>query len=99
MSGTGWAWQHVRHQCDLPTYFALCKLWQEVPPPAVQLRRISQYLGLAPHASPGTARMGTASPTAQDKPSDAQDVAMAATLAGMPAYSGKPADPMLDLLD
>ena len=99
MSGTGWAWQHARHHCDLPTYFALCKLWQDVPPPAVQLRRITQYLGLVPKSSPGSARMGHAAPADPASISSPQEVAMAASMAGVPAYEGKPADPMLDLLD
>jgi hypothetical protein len=97
VSGTGWAWQHARHECDLPTYFALCKLWQDVPPPAVQLRRIAQYLGLVPKASPGAARMApTTQPTT---PSSQQEIAMAAGMAGMHAIDGRPADPMLSLLD
>lgn len=94
MSGTGWTWQHVRLQCDLPTYFALCDWWHEVPPPAVQLRRIAHYLGLVPDANPTTPRM--AAPAA---PSTEQDIAQAAALAGMPAFGGRPADPMLDLID
>ncbi len=97
MTGTGWTWQHVRHECDLPTYFALCKAWHDVPPPAVQLRRIAQYLGLVPDASPDTPRM--ASSAAPQAPSSDQDIAMAAAMAGLPAFEGRPADPMLDLLD
>lgn len=94
MSNTGWTWQHVRSECDLPTYFALCDLWAEVPPPAVQLRRIASFLGLQAGASPETPRM--AQPTA---PSTQQDIAMAAAMAGMHAFDGRPADPMLDLID
>lgn len=94
MSNTGWTWQHVRHQCDLPTYFALCEWWGEVPPPAVQLRRIAQYLGLQAGADPATRRMATPA-----TPSSQQDIAMAAAMAGMPAMQGRPADPMLDLID
>ena len=94
MSNTGWTWQHVRSECDLPTYFALCDWWHEVPPPAVQLRRIAHYVGLAPEASPQTPRM--ARPTT---PSTQQDIAMAASMAGMRAFDGRINDPMLDLLD
>lgn len=97
MSNTGWTWQHVRSECDLPTYFALCDWWSEVPPPAVQLRRIASFLGLKPDAAPSTPRMAQSSPSAQ--PSTQQDIAMAAAMAGLPAFAGRPADPMLDLID
>lgn len=93
MSGTGWTWQHVRHECDLPTYFALCDWWQEVPTASVQLRRIASFLGLKPEASPGTARMAQPS-----QPSSPQEVASQAAMAGMPIFEGRPADPMLDLI-
>ncbi|MDP3650525.1 MAG: hypothetical protein Q8R67_02470 [Rhodoferax sp.] len=95
MSGTGWTWQHAQHHCDLPTYVALCEWWQEVPPAAIQLRRIAQYLGIKQDAQPGTARM--AAPEIS-KPSGEQDVAMAAAMAGIPAFDGRPNDPMLDLI-
>lgn len=94
MSNTGWTWQHVRSECDLPTYFALCDWWHEVPPPAVQLRRIAQFVGLQSGAAPDTPRM--AQPTA---PSSQQDIAMAASMAGIRAFDGRMADPMLDLID
>lgn len=93
MSGTGWTWQHARHHCDLPTYFALCEWWREVPPPAVQLRRIAQFLGLKENAQPGTQRMAGPS-----RPSNEQDIATAAAMAGIPAFDGRPNDPMLDLI-
>jgi hypothetical protein len=94
VSNTGWTWQHVRSDCDLPTYFALCDWWHEVPPPSVQLRRIAQYLGLQEGASPDTPRMAQPS-----EPSTQQDIAMAAAMAGMRAFEGRMADPMLDLID
>ncbi|MDI9234313.1 hypothetical protein [Limnohabitans lacus] len=97
MSNTGWTWQHVRSECDLPTYFALCDWWHEVPPPAVQLRRIASFLGMQPGASPETPRM--AQPSASATPSTQQDIAMAAAMAGMRAFEGRMADPMLDLID
>lgn len=97
MSNTGWTWQHVRSDCDLPTYFALCDWWHEVPPPAVQLRRIAQFLGLQAGADPATPRM--ASSTTPTAPSSQQDIAMAAGMAGLRAMDGRPADPMLDLID
>lgn len=74
-------------------YFALCEWWQEVPPAAIQLRRIAQFLGLKQDSQPGTARMATPA-----TPSTQQEVAMAAAMAGMPAFDGRPADPMLDLI-
>lgn len=96
MSGTGWTWQHVRLECDLPTYFALCDWWREVPPAAIQLRRIASFLGLKPGGEPGAARMTTT--TGQAALSSAQDVAGIAALAGMPVIEGRPADPMFDLI-
>lgn len=99
MTGTGWTWQHVRHQCDLPTYFALCKTWHDVPPPAVQLRRIAQFLGLVPDASPDTPRMASHTAGQRAALSSDQDIAVAAAMAGLPAFEGRPADPMLDLID
>jgi hypothetical protein len=94
VSGTGWTWQHVMQHCDLPIYFALCDWWHAVPPPAVQLRRIAQFLGIKDQAQPGTARMSAAS----TQPSSAQEVAMAGALAGLPVFEGRPNDPMLDLI-
>jgi hypothetical protein len=100
VSNTGWTWQHVRLECDLPTYFALCDLWHEVPPPAVQLRRIAQFLGLQAGADPATPRMAATTALATPAtPSSQQDIAMAASMAGMRAIDGRPADPMLDLID
>lgn len=74
-------------------YFALCEWWREVPPPAIQLRRIAQFLGLKENAQPGTQRMAGPS-----KPSSEQDLAMAAAMVGMPTFEGRPNDPMLDLI-
>lgn len=95
MSNTGWTWQHVRHECDLPTYVSLCDWWQEVPPPAIQLRRIAQFIGLQAESNPTAPRM---SKHASQSPSSQQDIAMAASMAGMPAFEGRPSDPMLDLI-
>lgn len=75
-------------------YFALCAWWQDVPPAAIQLRRIAAFLGIKPDAQPGTSRMAAAS----DSPSSEQDIAMAAAMAGLPAFNGRPDDPMLDLI-
>jgi hypothetical protein len=96
VSGTGWTWQHVRHECDLPTYRALCDWWDEVPPPAVQLRRIARALGVQPATQLATSRRpADAGPGTHSSP---YDVAAAAALVGMPAIDGRPADPMLDLI-
>jgi len=94
VSGTGWTWQHAQHHCDLPMYFALCDWWREVPPAAIQLRRIASFIGLKPDAQPGTPRLAAATGPASSE----QDVAMAAAMAGIPAFDGRPADPMLDLI-
>jgi hypothetical protein len=40
-----------------------------------------------------------ASTTQPTAPSSQQDIAMAAGMAGMRAIDGRPADPMLDLID
>lgn len=97
MSNTGWTWQHVRSDCDLPTYFALCDWWHEVPPPAVQLRRLAQFLGLQAGADPATPRMASTLKSAV--PSSQHEIAMTAGMAGLNAIDGRPNDPMLDLID
>jgi hypothetical protein len=74
-------------------YFALCEWWREVPPAAIQLRRIAQFVGIKQDSQPGTARMA-----APATPSSDQDIAMAAAMAGLPAFDGRPNDPMLDLI-
>lgn len=93
MSGTGWTWQHVQHHCDLPQYMALCAWWQDVPPAAIQLRRIAQFLGIKQNAQPDTPRM--AEPT---KPTPPQDTLAAAAMVGLPVFNSKPNDPLLDLI-
>jgi hypothetical protein len=96
VSGTGWTWQHVRHECDLPTYLALCDWWREVPPPAVQLRRIASFIGIKPGGQPGTPRMACGA--APGTPSSPEEVVATAAMAGMAGFHGRPADPMLDLI-
>lgn len=58
-----------------------------MPAPAVQLKRIAQFLGL-PDPKP---RVQTSA-----RPQDALQEAMAA---GLPVMEGRPDDPMLDFLD
>lgn len=70
----------------LPQLDALSAFWESVPPPAVQLKRISLALGL-----PDTTRP----PARNVKPQDAMQEALAA---GIPVMEGRPDDPMLDLL-
>lgn len=71
----------------LPEADALCRFWQRVPPPAVQLKRIALVLGV-----PETTPVQTSART----PEEAMREAMAA---GLPVMQGRPDDPMLDLLD
>lgn len=73
----------------LPQVDALSAFWASVPPPAVQLKRISLALGLPDTASPSR---GTQAPTAQ------QDAMQQALAAGVPVMEGRPDDPMLDLI-
>lgn len=81
-------------QCDLPMYFSLCDWWKDVPPAAVQLRRIASFIGIKPDAQPSAKRMASGAA----KPSTPNDVAFEAAQAGMPVFQGRPADPMLDLI-
>lgn len=69
----------------LPQADALAAFWASVPPPAVQLKRISMALGL-PDTQP---RKATAS---------AGDAMREAMAAGLPVMQGRPDDPMLDLI-
>jgi hypothetical protein len=45
---TGWTWDYVLWQVDLPILAALTAYWQTTPPIALQLSRISSWLGLKP---------------------------------------------------
>ena len=82
------------HHCDLPTYRALCAWWAEVPPVPQQLQRIATYLGPpAPeHAPAAPAKSGT--PPAIS----IEETLMEASMAGLPVFQGRPADPALDLI-
>lgn len=70
----------------LPQVDVLAVFWISTPPPAVQLKRIAQALGLSDPVR--------ATPRAV-KPQDAMQEALAA---GIPVMEGRPDDPMLDLL-
>lgn len=70
----------------LPQVNILGARWQSVPPPAVQLRRIAQYLGI-PEPKPVQTFART--------PQDAMREALAA---GLPVMDGRPDDPLLDLI-
>ena len=70
----------------LPQLDALANLWQQLPPAAVQLKRIAQWLGIKDPA-----------PLKLDKTS-ANDALMEAQAAGMPVLQ-KPNDPDLQFLE
>lgn len=107
MSCTGWQWQHVRHECDLPMYLALCAHWRRLPPPALALKRLNALVSAlagvpaepAPDAPSSPARPSPA-PSAQSlgSPEAMHSAAMQAAMAGMPVFEGRPADPMLDFI-
>jgi hypothetical protein len=70
----------------LPQLDALTAFWASVPPPGVQLKRISLALGL-PDTQPAKAASGDASTAMRE-----------AIAAGLPVMEGRPDDPMLDLI-
>lgn len=82
------------NHCDIPIYLAMCKFWREVPPAAVQLRRIASYLGLKVEPPSSATVQTSASATV----STFDEVVVAASQAGVPVFPGKPNDPMLDLI-
>jgi hypothetical protein len=92
---TGWTWDHIDERVTLPQVAALGRFWKQVPPPAVQLRRIALFLGLKPESAEATpnAPRGPMAPTNQD------DALRALGVSGLPIMRGRPDDPMLDLLD
>ena len=71
----------------LPQLDRLAAFWQQVPPPAVQLKRIALALGLPDTKAPAQPSSAT--------PEDAMREAMAA---GLPVMEGRPDDPMLALI-
>lgn len=71
---------------------ALSKFWQHTPPPIIQLKRISQALGVKADLAPEKAVNFKSQDITQ---SDMQDIGGA--LGGI--AQGRPNDPMLDFLD
>lgn len=97
MTSTGWTWDHAYNHCDIPTYLALCRFWKASPPAHQQLRRIAMYLGVKPEQAASAVQ--TSAQQASPETTSFQEVAMAASQAGLPAFPGRPNDPMLDLLE
>ncbi len=86
------------NHCDVPMYLSLCRFWRDVPPAAVQLRRIASYIGLKSDVN-ASEPVQTSASTRPATLSSFEEVAATAAQAGMPAFPGRPNDPMLDLLD
>lgn len=84
-------------------YFKLCELWQQVPPAAQALRRLNAVVGALagiktePTTKP-SADVRTSNPASRTETSFDDNAAQAAA-AGMMVFSGKPNDPMLDLIE
>lgn len=70
----------------LPQVNALAALWQQVPPAALQLKRIALALGIPEPRVHASARTP-------------QDALREAALAGLPIIEGRPDDPLLAFLD
>lgn len=70
----------------LPQLNALTALWHQVPPPALQLKRIALALGIP-------------EPRVQTSARTPQDALREAAAAGFPIVEGRPDDPLLDFLD
>src|ERR1035437_579181 len=47
-SATGWTWDYIEWNLDIPRLVALNAHWQRLPPPALQLARIASFLGIKP---------------------------------------------------
>ena len=54
VGATGWTWDYVEWQLDIPRLLALNAHWSRLPPPSLQLARIAAALGLKPDAAPAT---------------------------------------------
>lgn len=68
----------------------LNRFWSHTPPVALELQRISRYLGLEP---PKRQRQAAQARKSLDE--DLRSLAQGP----MPIYEGRPNDPMLDFLD
>lgn len=66
MTATGWTWDQVREQLDLPRLTALSKTWKVTPPSALQLARIAAFLGLKPEPVAPDEQVGAADDLSAD---------------------------------
>lgn len=83
-------------------YLKLSEHWQQVPPAAQALRRLNAVVGALAGIKPEPTAQHHRSADVRSKPdpqASFDDNAMQAASAGMPVYSGKPNDPMLDLIE
>lgn len=87
VGATGWTWETVERCLTIPQLNAMNAHWAAVPPPCIQLKRISLALGL-----PDT------KPAAPSRPTSERDALQEARSAGLPVMEGRPDDPMLDLV-
>jgi hypothetical protein len=81
---TGWTWEYIDAHMTLPRLAAMTRRWKLTPPPAVQLARISQYLGIAPQ---------------ERKAESPRELAQKASEIGVPIMNKLPDDPCLKFLD
>jgi len=49
---TGWTWDYIEWNIDLPRLTALNKQWKQLPPLPIQMARIANYLGYKPSIEP-----------------------------------------------
>lgn len=87
------------NNCDVPMYLAMCRLWREIPPAATQLRRIAAFIGIKVDTRASDAVQTSERSTPAATASTFEDFVGAAAQAGIPAFPGRPNDPMLDLID
>lgn len=87
MTCTGWTWEYIDSKVTIPQVEALSRCWVSIPPPAIQLRRIAQFLGIK-----------DAAPDDKTKSKSETDLLREFSAAGIPVIEGRPDDPMLDLL-
>lgn len=88
ITATGWTWNYVDQHVTLPQVEAMSRFWETIPPAALQLKRISLALGIAPEKTVKTSA-----------PKTADEALHQALAAGLPVMEGRPDDPMLNLLD
>lgn len=88
ITATGWTWDYVDQRVTLPQAEALARFWETIPPAALQLKRISLALGIAPDKKVNTST-----------PKTADEAIRQALAAGIPVMEGRPDDPDLKFLD